>query len=61
MSSFSVPAWALLALVPDLKGGNVLARQFSYLTGGGIVLRARVPPVLTSRAGSVRTARPGRR
>ena len=50
-----MPAWALLELVPDLKGGNVLAKQLPYLTGGGIVLRARVPLVLTARADSVRT------
>jgi hypothetical protein len=40
-------------LVPYLEADNMLARQFSYLSGAegaGIVQGARVPIVLTSRA-----------
>lgn len=39
--------------VPDLESGNMLAKQLEYLagaTGSGIVLGARVPIALTSRA-----------
>jgi phosphotransacetylase len=42
--------------VPDLEAGNMLAKQLSYLAGAdsaGIVLGARVPIILTSRADSV--------
>jgi phosphate acetyltransferase/phosphate butyryltransferase len=42
-----------ILLVPDLDSGNMLAKQFEYLAGAqiaGIVLGARVPIVLTSRA-----------
>src|SRR5215467_9991377 len=45
-------------LVPDLEAGNMLAKQLQYLAGAdaaGIVLGARVPIVLTSRADNVRT------
>jgi len=45
-------------VVPDLEAGNMLAKQLQYLAGAdaaGIVLGARVPIVLTSRADSVRT------
>jgi phosphate acetyltransferase len=44
-------------LVPDLESGNMLAKQLEYLGGAelaGIVLGARVPIVLTSRADSAR-------
>jgi phosphate acetyltransferase len=47
-----------ILLVPDLEAGNMLAKQLSYLAGaesGGIVVGARVPIVLTSRASSVRS------
>jgi phosphate acetyltransferase len=40
-------------VVPDLEAGNMLAKQLEYLAGArlaGIVLGARVPIVLTSRA-----------
>lgn len=40
-------------IVPDLESGNMLAKQLEYLagaTGSGIVLGARVPIALTSRA-----------
>jgi phosphate acetyltransferase/phosphate butyryltransferase len=48
-----------LLLVPDLNAGNILYKSFVYIGGGecaGLVLGARVPIVLTSRADSL-TAR----
>lgn len=42
-----------ILLVPDIEAGNMLAKQLEYLAGAqvaGIVLGARVPIVLTSRA-----------
>jgi phosphate acetyltransferase len=42
-------------VVPDLESGNMLAKQLEYLGGAdlaGVVLGARVPIVLTSRADS---------
>lgn len=45
-----------LLLVPDLNAGNMLYKSFNYLGGGecaGLVLGARVPIVLTSRADSL--------
>jgi|SRR5690606_6698066 phosphate acetyltransferase/phosphate butyryltransferase len=42
-----------ILVVPDLESGNMLAKQLMYLGGAasaGIVLGARVPIVLTSRA-----------
>ena len=42
-----------ILLVPDLEAGNMLAKQLDYLAGAagcGIVLGARVPIALTSRA-----------
>jgi phosphate acetyltransferase len=53
----SVAGMADILLVPDLEAGNILAKQQQYLAGAdsaGIVLGARVPIVLTSRADSVR-------
>jgi phosphate acetyltransferase len=47
-----------ILLVPDLEAGNMVAKQLQYLAGAdsaGIVLGARVPIVLTSRADNVRT------
>ncbi|PWC35665.1 phosphate acyltransferase, partial [Azospirillum sp. TSO22-1] len=44
--------------VPDLEAGNMLAKQLSFLANAdaaGIVLGARVPIILTSRADTVRT------
>jgi phosphate acetyltransferase len=44
--------------VPDLESGNILAKQLEYLagaTGAGLVLGARVPIALTSRADSANT------
>ena len=46
-----------ILLVPDLQSGNMLAKQLSFLANAdsaGIVLGARVPIILTSRADSVR-------
>jgi phosphate acetyltransferase len=39
--------------VPDLESGNMLAKQLEYLagaSGSGLVLGARIPIALTSRA-----------
>ena len=39
--------------VPDLESGNMLAKQLEYLagaSGAGLVLGARIPIALTSRA-----------
>ena len=47
-----------ILLLPDLEAGNMVAKQLQYMAGAdaaGIVLGARVPIVLTSRADSVRT------
>jgi phosphate acetyltransferase len=44
-----------ILLVPDLEAGNMLANQLTYLgkaDSAGIVLGARVPIILTSRADS---------
>jgi phosphate acetyltransferase len=46
-----------ILLVPDLEAGNILAKQLSFLANAdaaGIVLGARAPIILTSRADSVR-------
>jgi phosphate acetyltransferase len=48
---------AQILVVPDLEAGNMLAKNLTYLAkadGAGIVLGARVPVVLTSRADSPR-------
>jgi len=47
-----------ILLVPDLEAGNMLAKQLTFLSGAeaaGVVLGARVPIILTSRADSART------
>jgi phosphate acetyltransferase len=49
---------AQILVVPDLEAGNMLAKNLAFLAkadAAGIVLGARVPIVLTSRADSVRT------
>jgi phosphate acetyltransferase len=49
---------AQILVVPDLEAGNMLAKNLAYFAkadGAGIVLGARVPIVLTSRADSPRT------
>jgi phosphotransacetylase len=46
-----------ILLVPDLEAGNMLAKQLIFLANAdsaGLVLGARVPIILTSRADSVR-------
>ncbi|HEY7662705.1 MAG TPA: phosphate acetyltransferase [Xanthobacteraceae bacterium] len=48
---------AQILVVPDLEAGNMLAKNLTFLAradAAGIVLGARVPIVLTSRADSVR-------
>jgi phosphate acetyltransferase len=52
-----VAGCADVLLVPDIESGNMLAKQLQYLAGAdsaGVVLGARVPVALTSRADSVR-------
>ena len=47
-----------ILLVPDLEAGNILAKQLTFLANAdsaGLVLGARVPIILTSRADSVRS------
>lgn len=49
---------AQILVVPDLESGNMLAKNLAYFAkadGAGIVLGARVPIVLTSRADSARS------
>jgi phosphate acetyltransferase len=49
---------ANVLIVPDLEAGNMLAKSLSFLANAdaaGIVLGARVPIILTSRADSVTT------
>jgi phosphotransacetylase len=46
-----------ILLVPDLESGNIVAKMLAFLghaDGAGLVLGARVPIVLTSRADSIR-------
>ena len=46
-----------ILLAPDLEAANILAKQLSYLANAdsaGLVLGAKVPVILTSRADSVR-------
>jgi len=55
-----VAGHANVLLVPDLEAGNMLAKSLSFLAGAdaaGIVLGARVPIILTSRADSAMTRR----
>src|SRR6476661_4730219 len=47
-----------ILLAPDLESGNMVAKQLSFLAradSAGLVLGARVPIILTSRADSVRS------
>lgn len=49
---------ANVLIVPDLEAGNMLAKSLSFLASAdaaGIVLGARVPIILTSRADSLLT------
>lgn len=53
-----VAGHAQILVVPDLEAGNMLAKNLTFLSNAdaaGIVLGARVPIVLTSRADNVRT------
>jgi phosphate butyryltransferase len=53
-----VAGQADILLVPDLEAGNMLAKQLSFFAGAdaaGVVLGARVPIILTSRADAERT------
>ncbi|RZI45012.1 phosphate acetyltransferase [Herbaspirillum sp. HC18] len=55
-----VAGHANVLVVPDLEAGNMLAKSLSFLAGAtaaGIVLGARVPIILTSRADTVGTRR----
>lgn len=54
----AVAGHAQILVVPDLEAGNMLAKNLTFLghaDAAGIVLGARVPIVLTSRADSART------
>jgi phosphate acetyltransferase len=47
-----------ILLAPDLEAGNMIAKQLSFLANAdsaGLVLGARVPVILTSRADSLRS------
>jgi phosphate acetyltransferase len=53
-----VAGHAQILVVPDLEAGNMLAKNLTFLAkadAAGIVLGARVPIILTSRADSVRS------
>ena len=53
-----VAGHAQILVVPDLEAGNMLAKNLTFLAhadAAGVVLGARVPIVLTSRADTVRT------
>jgi phosphate acetyltransferase len=54
----AVAGHADILVVPDLEAGNMLAKSLSFMAdadAAGIVLGARVPIILTSRADSVST------
>jgi phosphate acetyltransferase len=54
----AVAGRAQILVVPDLEAGNMLAKNLTFLAkadAAGIVLGARVPVILTSRADSVRS------
>jgi phosphate acetyltransferase len=54
----AVAGQADILVVPDLEAGNMLAKSLSFMAdadAAGIVLGARVPIILTSRADSVMT------
>jgi len=53
-----VAGQADILVVPDLEAGNILAKQLTFLAGAdaaGVVVGARVPIILTSRADGERT------
>ena len=54
----AVAGQAQILVVPDLEAGNMLAKNLTFLSNAdaaGLVLGARVPIILTSRADNVRT------
>ncbi len=54
----AVAGRADILVVPDLEAGNMLAKQLTFLAradAAGVVVGARVPVILTSRADSERT------
>jgi len=54
----AVAGEADILVVPNIEAGNILAKQFIFLANAdaaGVVLGAKVPIILTSRADSVRT------
>jgi phosphate acetyltransferase len=54
----AVAGHAQILVVPDLEAGNMLAKNLTFLAkadAAGMVLGARVPIILTSRADSVRS------
>jgi phosphate acetyltransferase len=54
----AVAGQADILVAPDLESGNMMAKQLEYLagaSGSGVVLGARVPIALTSRADSATT------
>jgi len=54
----AVAGHADILVVPDLEAGNMLAKQLEYLAdadAAGVVLGARIPIILTSRADSVQS------
>jgi len=54
----AVAGRAQVLVVPDLEAGNMLAKNLTFLAqadAAGIVLGARIPIILTSRADNVRT------
>ncbi|HDR9247752.1 TPA: phosphate acetyltransferase, partial [Burkholderia vietnamiensis] len=56
--SSAVAGDADILLAPDLEAGNMLAKELTFLANAdaaGIVLGARVPVILTSRADNERT------
>jgi phosphate butyryltransferase len=53
-----VAGHADILVVPDIEAGNMLAKTYAFLTGGdtaGVVVGAKAPVVLTSRADSARS------
>jgi phosphate acetyltransferase len=53
-----VAGHAQILVVPDLEAGNMLAKNLTFLSkadAAGVVLGARVPIILTSRADNLRT------
>ncbi|MEY8097509.1 bifunctional enoyl-CoA hydratase/phosphate acetyltransferase [Falsihalocynthiibacter sp. S25ZX9] len=53
-----VAGHADILVAPDLESGNMIAKQLTYLAGAesaGLVLGARVPIILTSRADGIRS------